>query len=267
MAGYERFHWTWKDSTGHATSPKPIKSRNKDFSVSRSTHSNWDFSLNWNLNLYRGIWVSRFGGFHGCSIVSGICRSMFYKDSTGTHSQKSAWQLLYMLSRVARWLLKMSATHSRIACFIKSRLVEILKSQLASELTVLRDYRPDGRWGGGTTSLKTINRVASWLLRITWKETPHSNSQSSSEIDFWEFLPFDSLWNMWIYFEWHTFSKVSSLLTWNGQLTRRLRRREKKSRCMSSTLLAFGLRREVGGWGRDPKKCTGRDWGMGSSTI
>ena len=27
------------------------------------------------------------------------------------------------------------------------------------------------------------------------------------------------------------------------------------------------VRREVGGWGRDPKKCTGRDWGMGSSTI
>ena len=27
------------------------------------------------------------------------------------------------------------------------------------------------------------------------------------------------------------------------------------------------IRREVGGWGRDPKKCTGRDWGMGSSTI
>jgi len=25
--------------------------------------------------------------------------------------------------------------------------------------------------------------------------------------------------------------------------------------------------REVGGWGRDPKKCTGRDWGMGASTI
>ena len=24
---------------------------------------------------------------------------------------------------------------------------------------------------------------------------------------------------------------------------------------------------EVGGWGRDPKKCTGRDWGMGSRTI
>ena len=24
---------------------------------------------------------------------------------------------------------------------------------------------------------------------------------------------------------------------------------------------------EVGGWGRDPKKCTGRDWGMGSSAI
>ena len=26
-------------------------------------------------------------------------------------------------------------------------------------------------------------------------------------------------------------------------------------------------RGEVGGWGRDPKKFTGRDWGMGSSTI
>ena len=26
-------------------------------------------------------------------------------------------------------------------------------------------------------------------------------------------------------------------------------------------------RGEVGGWGQDPKKCTGRDWGMGSSTI
>ena len=25
--------------------------------------------------------------------------------------------------------------------------------------------------------------------------------------------------------------------------------------------------REVGAWCRDPKKCTGRDWGMGSSTI
>jgi len=24
---------------------------------------------------------------------------------------------------------------------------------------------------------------------------------------------------------------------------------------------------EVGGWGRDQKKCTGRDWGIGSSTI
>ena len=30
---------------------------------------------------------------------------------------------------------------------------------------------------------------------------------------------------------------------------------------------AFASLGEVGGWGRDPKKCTGRDWGMGSSTI
>ena len=28
-----------------------------------------------------------------------------------------------------------------------------------------------------------------------------------------------------------------------------------------------GTYREVGGWGRDPKKSTGRNWGMGSSTI
>jgi len=31
--------------------------------------------------------------------------------------------------------------------------------------------------------------------------------------------------------------------------------------------ICAGLVREVGDWGRDPKRCTGRDWGMGSSTI
>ena len=44
---------------------------------------------------------------------------------------------------------------------------------------------------------------------------------------------------------------------------------------MRSPVIIFGARvtrlvhmwREVGGWGRDLKKCTGRDWGMGSSTI
>ena len=35
--------------------------------------------------------------------------------------------------------------------------------------------------------------------------------------------------------------------------------------CMDGN--ACSIPREVGGWGRDPKKCTGRDWGMGSSTI
>jgi len=34
-----------------------------------------------------------------------------------------------------------------------------------------------------------------------------------------------------------------------------------------SAISSFDMRGEVGGWGRDPKKCTGRDWGMGSSTI
>ena len=33
------------------------------------------------------------------------------------------------------------------------------------------------------------------------------------------------------------------------------------------TGLSRMIKGEVGGWGRDPKKCTGRDWGMGSSTI
>ena len=33
------------------------------------------------------------------------------------------------------------------------------------------------------------------------------------------------------------------------------------------TIQLVDMRREVGGWGRDPKICTGRDWGMGSSTI
>ena len=35
----------------------------------------------------------------------------------------------------------------------------------------------------------------------------------------------------------------------------------------SCSRIARATEREVGGWGRDPKKCTGRDWGMGSSTI
>ena len=32
-------------------------------------------------------------------------------------------------------------------------------------------------------------------------------------------------------------------------------------------IMPWRFQGEVGGWGRDPKKCTGRDWGMGSSTI
>ena len=32
-------------------------------------------------------------------------------------------------------------------------------------------------------------------------------------------------------------------------------------------LIQYILYREVGGWSRAPKNCTGRDWGMGSSTI
>jgi len=47
----------------------------------------------------------------------------------------------------------------------------------------------------------------------------------------------------------------------NDPISKRLREivtKEKEEYCSG---------REVGGWGRDPKKCTGRGWGMGSSTI
>ena len=40
-----------------------------------------------------------------------------------------------------------------------------------------------------------------------------------------------------------------------------------KLSCTHVYSLGTLLEPEVGGWGRDPKKCTGRDWGMGSSTI
>ena len=37
--------------------------------------------------------------------------------------------------------------------------------------------------------------------------------------------------------------------------------------CTELSHASSHMTREVGGWGRDPKKYTGRDWGMGSSTI
>ena len=40
-----------------------------------------------------------------------------------------------------------------------------------------------------------------------------------------------------------------------------------RTHCWTTIIYFCGACREVGGWGRDPKKCTGRDWGMGSSNI
>ena len=37
--------------------------------------------------------------------------------------------------------------------------------------------------------------------------------------------------------------------------------------CACDMTHSYGWLGEVGGWGRDSKKCTGRDWSMGSSTI
>jgi len=60
-------------STQIAAPPNSTKSRNSDFSVSRSTKSKLRLWLN--LNLCQRIWVSGFGGFRGCGIFSGICHS------------------------------------------------------------------------------------------------------------------------------------------------------------------------------------------------
>ena len=46
--------------------------------VSRSWNSKGDFGFN--LNLYRGVWVSEFGGFRGCSIFSGKCHRRYHFD-------------------------------------------------------------------------------------------------------------------------------------------------------------------------------------------
>ena len=45
------------------------------------------------------------------------------------------------------------------------------------------------------------------------------------------------------------------------------RARSTQVRARSQKVLFRVQEGEVGGWGRYPKKCTGRDWGMGSSTI
>jgi len=62
-----------KMSIQNGTSPRPTQSRNPDFSVSRGTNSNWDFDFMW--ICAEEFWVSRFGGFRGCSIFSGICHT------------------------------------------------------------------------------------------------------------------------------------------------------------------------------------------------
>ena len=56
-------------STQNATPPKSTRSKKSDSSVSRGTNSNWDLVFYW------GLWGSRFGGFQGCRIFSGICDS------------------------------------------------------------------------------------------------------------------------------------------------------------------------------------------------
>jgi len=71
--------WLWRigrkmlitASTEIAATEKSTKSRNLRFlGISRYT---FKLRFGFDLNLYRGIWVSGFSGFRACSILSGIC--------------------------------------------------------------------------------------------------------------------------------------------------------------------------------------------------
>jgi len=68
---YDSFYWNYY-------TPKSTESRNSDFSVSRGTNSNVKFWFN--LDVYRRIWVSGFGGFGGCSIFGGNCHTLLSKS-------------------------------------------------------------------------------------------------------------------------------------------------------------------------------------------
>ena len=59
-------------STANAASPKSVKSRK--FRLLGISRYKFKFRLWFHLNLYGAIWVSRSGGFRGCSICSGKCQ-------------------------------------------------------------------------------------------------------------------------------------------------------------------------------------------------
>jgi len=64
-------HFGMTLSTEIATLPKSTKSRNSDFSVFGISRYQFELIFWANLRLYRGIWVSGYGGFRRCSICSG----------------------------------------------------------------------------------------------------------------------------------------------------------------------------------------------------
>jgi len=67
------YHFGMTVSTEIATLPQSTKSRNLDFSAFGISRYEFELTFWSNLSLYRGIWVSGFGGFRRCSICSGNC--------------------------------------------------------------------------------------------------------------------------------------------------------------------------------------------------
>ena len=78
---------------------------------------------------------------------------------------------------------------------------------------------------------KRATKYRSLLRKMTYKDKGSYESSPLCIIDTW-------CWQIWVLFSFG-----------------------------ATTVQQCKSRGEVGGWGRDPKKCTRRDWGMGSSTI
>jgi len=134
------------------------------------------------------------------------------------------------------------------------------------------------------THCNTLQRTAThcnthWRLiaRMEWS-TPICCSHT------WTYLWGTHMTHIWRY-QWvthmtHTCEHTCEGLSWMSRVaciidshasvchvTHRTRRVYVSCQTHECVMSHTYMRREVGGWGRDPKKCTGRDWGMGSSTI
>jgi len=109
------------------------------------------------------------------------------------------------------------------------------------------------------------NLVLNWNTLRTKSKPKQIKRKQTRRKDPRTFCTQSSHWGFWGYFNWgNTFASLFP--------SRLSLRKDPRTFCTQSSHLSpaeyHGLREpEVGGWGRDPKKCTGRGWGMGSSTI